>query len=99
MTYSFSTFYRSYPSVDPATEPVLLSRANLSGEVLTPFTFSRFNNQWIYIVSTAVDHEEEEEDDDEEDKTPTLDTGKEYKGPLGRVDAFSICLCCKVCRL
>merc|ERR1712100_433198 len=88
----------SYPSIEPETEPVLVSRSNLSDETLTPFTFSKFNNQWIYIVSIPVEHEEEEEDkeEEEEDKTENLmETGKEYKGPLGRVEAFSICVLSK----
>jgi len=80
--------------IEPEVEPVLLSRANLSGEFV-PFTFSKFNNQWIYIVSSPVEHEEEPTEEEEEDKSIAVDTGKEYSGPLGRVEAFSICMLCK----
>ena len=86
---------RSYPIIDAEVEKVLLSRANLAGDFV-PFTFSKFNNQWIYIVSTPVEHEEEEPTDEEEEDKLSNDTGKEYSGPLGRVEAFSICMLCKV---
>uniref|UniRef100_A0A7S4I0E9 UDENN domain-containing protein n=1 Tax=Vannella robusta TaxID=1487602 RepID=A0A7S4I0E9_9EUKA len=84
----------SYPIIDAEVEKVLLSRANLAGDFV-PFTFSKFNNQWIYIVSTPVEHEEEEPTDEEEEDKLSNDTGKEYSGPLGRVEAFSICMLCK----
>lgn len=87
----------SYPIVDESFEPVLISRSNLKGEFV-PFTFSKFHNQWIYIVSSPVEHEEEEDEDDEEkenEEKVLSTTGKEYPGPLGRVEAFSICLLCK----
>merc|ERR1712232_808698 len=86
----------SYPIVDNSFEPVLISRSNLSGDYV-PFTFSKFHNQWVYIISSPVEHEEEEDENDEKenDENVLSTTGKEYPGPLGRVEAFSICLLCK----
>lgn len=81
--------------MDTKVEPVLISRSNLSGDFV-PFTFSKFNNQWIYIVSSPVEHEEPEGEEEEEDKLVKDSAGKEYPGPLGRVEAFSICMLCKV---
>lgn len=82
--------------MEPKVEPVLINRSNLGGDFV-PFTFSKFNNQWIYIVSSPVEHEEPSVEEDEEDKLAEASgAGKEYPGPLGRVEAFSICMLCKV---
>jgi len=86
----------SYPSIPPESESVLLARCRLDKEGnVAPFTFSKANGQWAYILTTPVEHPEEEKGEEEEEEESLSDTGKEFKGPLGRVEAFSVCLLCK----
>lgn len=78
----------TYPSVAPALKPILVNRSRLEGDVVQ-FSFSRFEQQWIYMFTTVL-HEEKSkgsllESEEEEERT----------GPLPRVNAFTICLLSK----
>jgi len=85
----------SYPSIDARLEPILINRSRLEvSDDVTPFSFSRFETQWIYIFTTTVEHELEPNENDDPSIPKNL-RGIEYSGPLGRVKAFSICLLAK----
>ena len=88
--------HRSYPSIDAKVEPVIIKRSLLEGETVLPFSFSKFGKDWIYIISSEVEHEEEPETNEEGQDIPKSLIGREYPGPLGRVKAFSICFLTKV---
>mmetsp|Transcript_15860 Transcript_15860/g.61967 ORF Transcript_15860/g.61967 Transcript_15860/m.61967 type:complete len:363 (+) Transcript_15860:105-1193(+) len=77
----------SYPGVNPTLAGVLEARSMLGlGKTPLAFTFSKFENSWIYIHTRGLGGDDEEED---------VGAETEKDGALGKVKAFSICLVCK----
>jgi len=89
---------RSYPSIAPELQPILVARSRLESPSLTQFVFSKFENHWLYFFATvlhqqqaksalAIDFDSGNAADDEEEQR---------SGPLPRVNAFTIFLVTKV---
>jgi hypothetical protein len=92
------SYRRSYPSISPDIQPILIARSRLESLSLAQFIFSKYENQWLYFFATvlhqekkpknlAIDFDSEQPEDDEEE---------ERSGPLPRVNVFTIVLITKV---
>lgn len=53
-----------YPSCSPEMQQILVRRSTLKEEVVVPFTFSRYESQWVYISSVVLEKTEGEEEKD-----------------------------------
>lgn len=82
----------SYPGVGQTLSTVLEERSMLGlGKTPLAFTFSKFENSWLYIHTRALDVEEESV----EESLSKTESDREEEGALAKVKAFSVCLVCK----